>query len=101
VRDYETDVVINLTAGMGAILLPDPEDESKALPESDVVGRVIAGPHAALEEITNEDWQTTLQVNVTGMFYTMKHAIPGMKERRFGSIINFSSPQKKPLILQA
>ena len=51
----------------------------------------IAGPHAALEEITNEDWQTTLQVNVTGMFYTMKHAIPGMKERRFGSIINFSS----------
>ncbi len=38
VREYETDVVINLTAGMGAILLPDPEDESKALPESDVVG---------------------------------------------------------------
>ena len=38
VREYETDIVINLTAGMGAILLPDPEDESKALPESDVVG---------------------------------------------------------------
>ena len=38
VREYETDVVINLTAGMGAILLPDPEDESKALPESDVIG---------------------------------------------------------------
>ncbi len=37
-REYETDVVINLTAGMGAILLPDPEDESKALPESDVIG---------------------------------------------------------------
>lgn len=38
VREYETDVVLNLTAGMGAFLLPDPEDESKALPESDVIG---------------------------------------------------------------
>ncbi len=37
VREYETDVVLNLTAGMGAFLLPDPEDESKALPESDVI----------------------------------------------------------------
>ena len=38
VREYETDIVLNLTAGMGAFLLPDPEDESKALPESDVIG---------------------------------------------------------------
>ncbi len=28
----------------------------------------MAGPHAALKEITNEDCQTTLQVNVTGIF---------------------------------
>ena len=51
----------------------------------------IAGPHALLEDITDEDWQTSMQVNVTGMFYTMKCAIPGMKERRFGAIVNFSS----------
>ena len=51
----------------------------------------IAGPRALLEDISDEDWQTTFQTNVTGMFYTMKLAIPGMKERRFGSIINFSS----------
>jgi len=51
----------------------------------------IAGPHALLEDITDEDWQTSMQVNLTGIFYTMKRAIPGMKERRFGSIINFSS----------
>ena len=51
----------------------------------------IAGPHAALEDISNEDWNTTLQVNVTGMFYTMRQVIPGMKARRCGSIINFSS----------
>ena len=44
----------------------------------------IAGSHAALEEISNEDWQTTLQVNVTGMFYTMRLAIPAMKESEVG-----------------
>jgi NAD(P)-dependent dehydrogenase (short-subunit alcohol dehydrogenase family) len=51
----------------------------------------IAGPRAALEDISDEDWQTTLQTNVTGIFYTMKLAIPGMKQQRSGSIINFSS----------
>ncbi len=51
----------------------------------------IAGPHALLEDITDDDWQTSMQVNLTGMFYTMKRAIPGMKERRFGAIVNFSS----------
>ena len=35
-RDSSTDVLINLTAGLGAFLLPDPADESRALPESDV-----------------------------------------------------------------
>jgi len=36
IRDSGVDIVINLTGGMGAMLLPDPEDESRALPESDV-----------------------------------------------------------------
>jgi uncharacterized protein (DUF849 family) len=35
-RASGTDVVINLTAGLGGFLLPDPTDESRALPESDV-----------------------------------------------------------------
>jgi uncharacterized protein (DUF849 family) len=34
VRATGTDIVINLTCGQGAIFLPDPEDESRALPES-------------------------------------------------------------------
>ena len=36
-RQTGQNVVMNLTCGMGALLLPDPEDESRALPESDVV----------------------------------------------------------------
>lgn len=38
VRSSGVDIVINLTAGLGAVFLPDPDDESRALPESDVVG---------------------------------------------------------------
>lgn len=36
VRQTGVDIVINLTAGLGAMFLPDPEDESRGLPESDV-----------------------------------------------------------------
>ncbi len=36
VRAAGTDIVINLTAGLGAFFIPDPDDESRALPESDV-----------------------------------------------------------------
>jgi uncharacterized protein (DUF849 family) len=36
IRDAGTDVLINLTGGLGAFLLPDPADESRALPSSDV-----------------------------------------------------------------
>src|SRR5262245_53728393 len=38
VRNTGVDIVINLTAGMGALFLPDPENEGRALPESDIVG---------------------------------------------------------------
>lgn len=38
IRSSGADIVINLTAGMGAVFLPDPADESRALPQSDVIG---------------------------------------------------------------
>ena len=60
IRQRGTDIVINLTAGMGAVLLPDPEDESKALPESDVVGVEQRIEHLAdcLPEIASLDVTT-------------------------------------------
>ncbi len=69
------------------------EDALAAMQRVDVLVNCvgIAGPRAPLEDIPDDDWQATLQTNLTGMFYTMKLAIPAMKQRRFGSIINFSS----------
>lgn len=37
-RDSGEDVLINLTGGLGAFFVPDPDDEGRALAESDVAG---------------------------------------------------------------
>ena len=51
----------------------------------------IAGPTALVPEVSREDWDRTLAVNLTGAFLCAKHALPGMIERRSGSIINITS----------
>ena len=55
----------------------------------------IGGPHGLVEEISSEDWRQTFEVNVHGVFETMRRAIPGMKQRGFGAIVNFSSASTK------
>ncbi len=42
-------------------------------------------------ELTEEDWQFSLDTNLTGVFLTCKHVLPVMKEQRSGAIINISS----------
>ncbi|HEX8088218.1 MAG TPA: SDR family oxidoreductase, partial [Blastocatellia bacterium] len=51
----------------------------------------IAGPTALVPEVSREDWDRTLAVNLTGAFLCAKHALPGMIERRGGRIINITS----------
>src|SRR5882757_2909186 len=36
VRDSGTPLIINLTCGLGGFFLPDPADEARALPDSDI-----------------------------------------------------------------
>lgn len=51
----------------------------------------IAGPRAAIEDIGYDEWDETIAVDLSAMFYCMKQAVPGMKARRHGVIVNFSS----------
>ena len=51
----------------------------------------VAGPTANLEEITPEDWDKTISVNINGQFYVTRLAVPIMKMTGSGSIINISS----------
>ncbi len=64
IRQAGTDIVINLTAGHGALFLPDPEDESRALPESEMLSATDRTVHLrqCLPEIASLDVTTGNQV---------------------------------------
>lgn len=60
IRASGVDIVINLTAGHGAFFLPDPDDESRGLPESDMLPALERVKHLAdcLPEIGSLDITT-------------------------------------------
>lgn len=47
--------------------------------------------HATLDELTDEDWQKSLDVHLTGPFYCARAAAPAMQDLGWGRIINISS----------
>ena len=51
----------------------------------------IAGPRAPIEEIEYEDWDQSMRINLSGMFYCIKQVLPAMKRRRHGVIVNIST----------
>jgi NAD(P)-dependent dehydrogenase (short-subunit alcohol dehydrogenase family) len=51
----------------------------------------IAGPTAKVEDTNIEDWDRTLAVNINGMFYCTRRAVPHIKAAGGGSIVNLSS----------
>ncbi len=51
----------------------------------------IAGTSKPTHEITAEEWDKVMNINVRGVFYCTKHAIPHMRQNKGGSIINLSS----------
>ncbi|MBW2368505.1 MAG: SDR family oxidoreductase [Deltaproteobacteria bacterium] len=66
----------------------------------------IAGPTALLEDISLEEWRDSIDINLNGMFYTIRQVVPEMKKRRNGCIVNFSSastrtglPKRTPYVV--
>jgi NAD(P)-dependent dehydrogenase (short-subunit alcohol dehydrogenase family) len=51
----------------------------------------IAGPTAKVEDIRPEDWERCIAVDLNGMFYCTRKAMPLIKAAGGGSIINLSS----------
>jgi len=51
----------------------------------------IGGPRALVEDITYEEWDATIRINLSGMFYCIKQVTPLMKAQRNGCIINIST----------
>ena len=51
----------------------------------------ISGVNKPTHEITEDEWNRVMEVNVKGVFLCTKHAVDMMKEAGGGSIINLSS----------
>ena len=56
-----------------------------------MVNNAAVGGAGSIEETTVEGWNRVMAVNVTGVFLGTKVAIPEMRRREGGSIINISS----------
>jgi NAD(P)-dependent dehydrogenase (short-subunit alcohol dehydrogenase family) len=51
----------------------------------------IAGPTGKVEEISIEDWRRCIDIDLNGMFYCTRLAMPLLKAAGGGSIVNLSS----------
>ncbi|MGH6611242.1 MAG: SDR family oxidoreductase [Burkholderiaceae bacterium] len=51
----------------------------------------IAGPTARCEDVSLDDWNRTMAVNLTGQFLCARAAIPHLRASRNASIVNLSS----------
>jgi 3-oxoacyl-[acyl-carrier protein] reductase len=50
-----------------------------------------SSPPGPLEETTEEEWHASVEGNLTATFLTIKSILPGMKERKAGTILTISS----------
>ncbi|MDA0166843.1 SDR family oxidoreductase [Solirubrobacter ginsenosidimutans] len=63
-----------------------------------VSGSGIAGPTAELWNVSPEEWDETIRVNLTGTFLTCRALLPAMVRRRAGSVVVIGSTTgKRPL----
>lgn len=51
----------------------------------------IGGPRGAIEDTDYAEWDACININLNGMFYCIKNAVPAMKRQQRGVIINFST----------
>ncbi len=58
----------------------------------------IAGPRGFIEDLDYEEWDHCIRVNLGGMFYTIKNAVPHMKRQRSGCIINLSTSSARTML---
>jgi 3-hydroxybutyrate dehydrogenase len=56
-----------------------------------LVNNAVTRHYAPIEEFPIDKWERALAVNLSAAFHTIKLALPGMKKRNWGRIINMAS----------
>lgn len=51
----------------------------------------VAGPTAGVEDVSIDDWDRCVAVDLNGVFYMTRQAVPMLKQNQGGSIINIAS----------
>jgi 3-hydroxybutyrate dehydrogenase len=44
-----------------------------------------------VEDFPPDKWEAIIDINLVALFHTIRHAVPGMKQRKWGRIINIAS----------
>lgn len=65
-----------------------------------LVNNAAVEPRAALLDMDDWDWQRTLDVNLSGPFFTMQQAGRAMRSRGGGAIVNIGSAEGRDLGLK-
>ncbi len=58
----------------------------------------IAGPRGFIEDLDYDEWDHCLRVNLSGMFYTIKQAVPHFKRQRSGCILNLATTSARTML---
>lgn len=103
--ESEVNKTVDEIRQQGGEALPVPADVSDVVQMQNAVQQVadqwqtihivfanagINGVWAPLEDITPEEWDTTLNINLKGTFLTVKYALPYLKQQGGSVIINSS-----------
>jgi len=56
-----------------------------------VVNNAGFSQHRSIEEMTIEDWNRSIAINLSGAFHTIKAALPYLKQEKWGRIVNICS----------
>jgi 3-oxoacyl-[acyl-carrier protein] reductase len=54
-------------------------------------GGVVGQTHQPIEQVTNEQWEKVVDINLKSVFYMIRAVAPTMKKQRYGRIVNISS----------
>ena len=84
---------VNTHIAMGDVSDPERVDQMvgegvAALGKIDIlVNNVAIRPHRPILDVSNEEWRQVFETNLYSAFYLIKAVLPGMMERKIGSIV--------------